>query len=58
MPGKQYVIGVDPAGGGTEGDYSCAQVIERETGMQCGELHAASASAGVGEEGDGTGPEV
>jgi hypothetical protein len=37
--GKQYLIGVDPAGGGSEGDYSCAQVIERKTGMQCAELH-------------------
>ena len=37
--GKQYVVGVDPAGGGTEGDYACAQVIERSTGIQCAELH-------------------
>jgi hypothetical protein len=37
--GKQYLIGVDPAGGGSEGDYSCAQIIERKTGIQCGELH-------------------
>ncbi len=37
--GKQYVMGVDPAGGGAEGDYCCAQVIERRTGMQCAELH-------------------
>src|SRR5438105_5731679 len=37
--GKQYIIGVDPAGGGSEGDYACAQVIERRTGMQCTELH-------------------
>jgi len=37
--GKRYIIGVDPAGGGSEGDYSCAQVIERRTGMQCTELH-------------------
>jgi hypothetical protein len=37
--GKQYVIGVDPAGGGSEGDYSCAEVIERSTGLQCAELH-------------------
>src|SRR4029077_18012206 len=29
---KQYIIGVDPAGGGSEGDYACAQVIERRTG--------------------------
>jgi hypothetical protein len=39
QPGKQYVIGVDPAGGGVEGDYSCAQVIERSSGTQCAELH-------------------
>jgi hypothetical protein len=37
--GKQYLIGVDPAGGGSEGDYSCAAVIERSTGLQCAELH-------------------
>ncbi|HTS37812.1 MAG TPA: hypothetical protein VMH04_19210 [Candidatus Solibacter sp.] len=35
----QYIIGVDTAGGGTEGDYSCAQVIERSMGLQCAELH-------------------
>ena len=39
LAGKQYLIGVDPAGGGSEGDYSCAQVIERQTGVQCAELH-------------------
>ena len=37
--GKQYIVGVDPAGGGAEGDYACAQVIERQTGMQCAEWH-------------------
>ncbi len=36
--GRQYIVGVDPAGGGSDGDYSCAQVIERSTGMQCAEL--------------------
>ncbi len=36
---RRYVIGVDPAGGGVEGDYSCAEVIDRESGMQCAELH-------------------
>jgi hypothetical protein len=36
---RQYIIGVDSAGGGTEGDYACAQVIERESGLQCAELH-------------------
>jgi Terminase RNaseH-like domain len=38
QPGKEYVIGVDPAGGGSEGDYSCAQVIDRSSGMQVAEL--------------------
>jgi hypothetical protein len=38
MPGKQYVVAVDPAGGGSEGDYSAAQVLELETGMQCAEF--------------------
>jgi len=36
---KQYIIGVDPAGGGSEGDYACAEVIDRRSGMQCAELH-------------------
>ncbi len=35
---KDYIIGVDPAGGGVDGDFACAQVIERETGLQCAEL--------------------
>ncbi|HKM47437.1 MAG TPA: hypothetical protein VJX69_07605 [Terriglobales bacterium] len=37
--GREYVIGVDPAGGGVEGDYSCAEVIDRTLGTQCAELH-------------------
>jgi hypothetical protein len=36
---RQYVVGADPAGGGSDGDYACAQVIDRQTGMQCAELH-------------------
>jgi len=36
---RHYIIGVDPAGGGTEGDYACAEVIDRQTAMQCAELH-------------------
>ncbi len=38
-PAKRYIIGVDPAGGGTFGDYSCAQVIDARSGIQCAELH-------------------
>jgi hypothetical protein len=36
---KEYIIGVDPAGGGINGDYACAEVIERASGVQCAELH-------------------
>jgi hypothetical protein len=35
----QFIIGVDSAGGGTQGDYACAQVVQRENGVQCAELH-------------------
>ena len=37
-PGASYIIGVDPAGGGCDGDYACAQVVDRLTGLQCAEL--------------------
>ncbi len=40
QPERQYIIGLDPAGGGTDGDYAALQVIERETGLQCAELRA------------------
>jgi hypothetical protein len=36
--GKEYLVAVDPAGGGSEGDYSAAQVLELETGLQCAEF--------------------
>jgi len=36
--GKEYVVAVDPAGGGSDGDYSAAQVLEMETGLQCAEF--------------------
>jgi hypothetical protein len=37
--GRRYILGVDTAGGGSDGDYACAEVIERTMGMQCAELH-------------------
>lgn len=37
-PGRNYVVGVDPAGGGAEGDYSAMEVIDIKTGLQCAEL--------------------
>jgi len=38
VPGKEYVLAADPAGGSPDGDYSAAQVIDVETGIQCAEL--------------------
>ena len=38
LKGKEYLVAVDPAGGGSEGDYSAAEVLELETGLQCAEF--------------------
>jgi hypothetical protein len=38
LPGKNYLVAVDPAGGGSEGDFSAAQVLELESGLQCAEF--------------------
>ncbi len=35
---KQYLVAVDPAGGGDEGDYSAVVVLEMETAWQCAEF--------------------
>jgi hypothetical protein len=42
LPGKDYVVAVDPAGGGGYGDYSAIQVIDRGTGLQCAEFRGHS----------------
>jgi hypothetical protein len=36
--GKAYLVAVDSAGGGADGDYAAVQVIEMSSGMQCAEL--------------------
>ena len=36
--GKHYLLAVDPAGGGSEGDYSAIEVIDFATGIQCAEF--------------------
>ena len=36
--GCQYIVAVDSAGGGDEGDFAAVQVIDCETGLQCAEL--------------------
>ena len=37
--GREYILGVDAAGGGVGGDYSCIEVIDRASGLQCAELY-------------------
>ncbi len=37
--GRKYLVAVDPAGGGIDGDYAAAQVIDLTSAMQCAELH-------------------
>jgi hypothetical protein len=36
--GREYVVAVDSAGGGGEGDFAAVQVVELTTGLQCAEL--------------------
>jgi hypothetical protein len=38
VKGKEYLVAVDPSGGGSQGDYSAIQVLEMETGLQCAEF--------------------
>jgi len=40
MAGREYLVAVDPAGGGQEGDYSAIQVVDLNKGLQCAELQA------------------
>jgi hypothetical protein len=37
---RRYVVGVDPAGGGSDGDFSALQVVDIDTGLQCAEWQA------------------
>ncbi|HKR27204.1 MAG TPA: hypothetical protein VJS11_07100 [Acidobacteriaceae bacterium] len=38
QPDRRYVVAVDPAGGGINGDYTAIQVVDLDTGAQCAEL--------------------
>lgn len=40
QPDRRYLVAVDPAGGGAEGDYTAMQVLDMESGIQCAELQA------------------
>ncbi len=50
VAGRQYLVAVDTAGGGSEGDYSVAQVVEIHTGLQCAELQARFSPLELAEE--------
>ena len=38
VAGREYLVAVDPAGGGSEGDYAAMQVLDAATGLQCAEF--------------------
>jgi hypothetical protein len=38
LAGKEYLVAVDTAGGGGDGDFAAVQVIEVGSGLQCAEL--------------------
>jgi hypothetical protein len=38
VAGKQCLVAVGPAGGGSDGDYSAIEVLELESGWQCAEF--------------------
>lgn len=38
QPDRKYIVALDPAGGGSDGDYAAVQVIDMESGVQCAEL--------------------
>jgi hypothetical protein len=38
MPDTEYIVAVDPAGGGPDGDFAAIQVVDVRTGVQCAEL--------------------
>ena len=38
LAGKEYLVAVDTAGGGADGDFAAVQVIEVGSGLQCSEL--------------------
>jgi hypothetical protein len=38
LTGREYLVAVDPAGGGPDGDFAAIEVIDLASGMQCAEL--------------------
>jgi hypothetical protein len=38
LPERDYIVAVDTAGGGPDGDFAAIQVVDAATGVQCAEL--------------------
>ena len=55
LAGKKYLVAVDPAGGGSEGDYSAVQVLEMEIRAAVRGVCRSRGRAGTGPPGDRTG---
>ena len=49
MTGREYLVAVDPAGGGSEGDYAAMQVLDAATRLQCAEYQGRCGLLGLAE---------
>jgi hypothetical protein len=49
IPGREYLVAVDPAGGGSDGDYAAMQVLDAATGLQCAEYQGRCSLLGCAE---------
>jgi hypothetical protein len=49
IAGRDYLVAVDPAGGGSEGDYAAIQVLDAATGLQCAEYQGRCSLLGCAE---------
>ena len=58
VKGREYLVAVDPAGGGCEGDYSAVQVLEHGIGDAVRGVCRACGRTGAGAAGNGAGPGV
>ncbi len=38
VPGREYLVTADPAGGTADGDFAAVQIVDTATGVQCAEM--------------------
>lgn len=50
VAGRDYLVAVDPAGGGSEGDFAAMQVVDLATGLQCAEFRGKAGLLEVAEK--------